>query len=156
MTLFHLWSHAVGSVWTIWAQLDGWQFEAMEWQFVLCVLIPTSIEVGVGGLQLKKYLDEKMRPRADASAGPPSLRTLAMLRFLLILIGIVVFCAGLFVMAPHAHKDRTKHDRDNDKWETPAEGSVVWLLARLGDYGGRFGVWWFGDVCAQSLDGQPP
>ena len=121
VTLFHLWSHAVGSVWTIWAQLDGWQFEAMEWQFVLCVLIPTSIEVGVGGLQLKKYLDEKMRPRADASAGPPSLRTLAMLRFLLILIGVVIFLAGLFVMAPHAHKDRTKHDRDNDKWETPAE-----------------------------------
>ena len=53
VTLFHLWSHAVGSVWTIWAQLDGWQFEAMEWQFVLCVLIPTSIEVGVGCLQLK-------------------------------------------------------------------------------------------------------
>ena len=81
----------------------------------------TDLDRGVGGLQLKKYLDEKMRPRADASAGPPSLRTLAMLRFLLILIGVVIFCAGLFVMAPHAHKDRTKHDRDNDKWETPAE-----------------------------------
>ena len=49
------------------------------------------------------------------------MRTLAMLRFLLILIGVVIFLAGLFVMAPHAHKDRTKHDRDNDKWETPAE-----------------------------------
>ncbi len=121
VTLFHLWSHAVGSVWTIWAQLDGWQFEAMEWQFVLCVLLPTSIEVFVGSLQLKKYLDEKMRPRADASAGPPSLRTLAMLRFLLALIGVVIFLAGLFVMAPHAHKDRIKHDRDNDKWETPAQ-----------------------------------
>ena len=44
-----------------------------------------------------------------------------MLWLLLILIGVVIFLAGLFVMAPHAHKDRKNHYRDNDKWETPAE-----------------------------------
>merc|ERR1712216_871420 len=59
-------------------------------------------------------------------------------------------------MAPHAHKDRTKHDRDGDKWETPAEALVVWFLARLGDYGRRVCIWWFCNVCPQSLDGEPP
>jgi len=142
VTLFHVWSHAVGSLWTFWAQLDGWQFEAAEWQFVLCVLLPTTFEVGVGSLQLKRYLDERMRPRADAGAGPPSLRTLAMLRFLLGLVGLVILSAGVFVMAPHAHKDRVKHDRDGDEWATPAEALSFgfWLglaIMMIGlDFGG--------------------
>ena len=61
-----------------------------------------------------KYLDEKMRPRADASAGPPSLRTLAML----LTHRVVIFLAGLFVMAPL----RIRHPAMMEtEWETPAE-----------------------------------
>ena len=41
VTLFHLWS--TPSVCDDLGPVGWWQFEAMEWQFVLCVLIPTSM-----------------------------------------------------------------------------------------------------------------
>ena len=75
LTLFHVWSNAVGAVWTFWAQLDGWTFVAAEYQFALCVFAPAFCEAAVCCYEARRLYAERRLYRVSAPPAALTLRT---------------------------------------------------------------------------------